>query len=94
MTYLIQHYFENSARRFPDKIAVSCENEKIGFSELDRFSNALARELLRRYEAWNRQLDRLPGSVRALCQALADELLPGDWPLWMELAREEAPRLH
>ncbi len=47
MTYLIQHYFENSARRFPDKTAVCCEGDQISFRELDRFSNAMARELRR-----------------------------------------------
>ncbi len=47
MNYLVQHYFQDSASRFPDKIAVSCENHEISFRELDEFSNGLARELIR-----------------------------------------------
>lgn len=45
MICLIQEYFGESARRFPNKAAVCCEEESISFRELDEFSNAFARQL-------------------------------------------------
>lgn len=45
MTTLVQHYFSQSAASYPDKVAVSCEDESITYSDLERFSNAFSREL-------------------------------------------------
>jgi non-ribosomal peptide synthetase component E (peptide arylation enzyme) len=47
MITLVQQYFE-SARRFPDKVAVACGRESVRFGELDRKTNAQARALARR----------------------------------------------
>lgn len=46
MITLVQDYFCASARRFPDKPAVSCEGDVLTFAQLDGFSNAFARALL------------------------------------------------
>lgn len=46
MNYLVQHYFESSARRFPDKPAVACREDVLSYRELDERSNALARHLI------------------------------------------------
>lgn len=45
MVKLIQDYFSDSAKKFPDKIAVDANNEKITFAELEHSSNQLARAL-------------------------------------------------
>ena len=45
MITLVQDYFCASARRFPDKPAVSCEGDVLTFAQLDGFSNAFARAL-------------------------------------------------
>lgn len=45
MITLSQQYFSESAQRFPNKVAVSCEDKTITFAELENFSNAFARQL-------------------------------------------------
>lgn len=45
MITLVQQYFSASAQRFADKPAVCCDADAITFAELERFSNAFAREL-------------------------------------------------
>ena len=45
MFELIQCYFTESSKRFPDKIAVNSGDNSVAFSELDEFSNQLARVL-------------------------------------------------
>lgn len=45
MVKLVQQYFSESAKKFPDKIAVNFRNENIIFSELNRQSNQLASAL-------------------------------------------------
>lgn len=45
MTKLIQDYFTDSAKKFPDKIAINANDEDITFAELDNYSNQLARAL-------------------------------------------------
>lgn len=45
MITLVHQYFSESARRFPDKPAVCCEDDVVTFSQLDKFSNAFARAL-------------------------------------------------
>ena len=42
---LVQESFSASARRLPDKIAVSCRGESTTFAQLEAFSNAFARRL-------------------------------------------------
>jgi len=46
MTILIQEYLSQSAKKYPNKIAVSCMNERITYQEIDEFSNSLARTLI------------------------------------------------
>ena len=48
MPHLVQQYFQRSAERFPDKIAVTCGTDSTTYRDLDLYSNALARELRRR----------------------------------------------
>lgn len=45
MIALVQEWFDASARRFPEKVAVACQNESVPYGELDRATNALARTL-------------------------------------------------
>lgn len=42
MNYLVQHYFEASVDRFPDKPAVACRDKALSYRELHERSNALA----------------------------------------------------
>ncbi|TQV71773.1 amino acid adenylation domain-containing protein [Exilibacterium tricleocarpae] len=42
MITLVQQYFSESARRFPKKVAVSCDTESDTFSNIDQFSDSLA----------------------------------------------------
>ena len=46
MVHLVQQYFEQSADRFPDKIAIGCDTESISYRALDEFSNGLAHSLV------------------------------------------------
>jgi amino acid adenylation domain-containing protein len=46
MVHLVQQYFENSADRFPDKIAVECGDDNISYEALDKISNGLAHYLI------------------------------------------------
>lgn len=46
MVHLVQQYFERSADRFPDKIAVGCGDDHISYRELDEVSNGLAHALI------------------------------------------------
>lgn len=46
MCYLVQQYFTESANRFADKVAVSCEGKTISYRHLDEHTNALARALI------------------------------------------------
>lgn len=48
MITLIQHWFAESARRFPDKVAVACRDEAVSYAQLDRETNARARDLAAR----------------------------------------------
>nr|XP_061804838.1 L-proline--[L-prolyl-carrier protein] ligase-like [Nerophis lumbriciformis] len=43
--FLLQHYFNASVRRWPDKVAVSCQDDALTFQQLDLQSNRLARWL-------------------------------------------------
>lgn len=45
MITLVQQWFDASARRFPDKVAVACQGESITYGALDRATNARARDL-------------------------------------------------
>lgn len=45
MIALVQQYFLESARRFPDKPAICCEDDILSFRVADEFTNALARAL-------------------------------------------------
>ncbi len=45
MIYLVQQYFSQSAARFPEKTAVSCQAESLAYGALDRRTNAQARRL-------------------------------------------------
>jgi D-alanine--poly(phosphoribitol) ligase subunit 1 len=45
MIHLVQHYFSESARRFPDKIAVACQDDALTYGALEALSNAHARAL-------------------------------------------------
>jgi amino acid adenylation domain-containing protein len=45
MIKLIQEYFSESAKKFPDKIAVNFKNQNISFGDLERETNQLARAL-------------------------------------------------
>jgi acyl-CoA synthetase (AMP-forming)/AMP-acid ligase II len=47
MIYLVQQYISRAAKQTPDKVAVACQDEKITYGALDRFTNAFARELRR-----------------------------------------------
>jgi len=42
---LVQQYFSESAKKFPDKIAVSCDEEEISYSDLEQFSSAFSIQL-------------------------------------------------
>ena len=46
MVHLVQQYFEKSADRFPDKIAVECGDDNISYEALDKISNGLAHLLI------------------------------------------------
>ena len=48
MTLLVQQYFSDSARRFPDKPAVCCRKESVSYRRLDEETNAWARAFLDR----------------------------------------------
>lgn len=45
MITLVQDYFSQSAARFPEKIAISCDQTELTFSETENLSNALAHAL-------------------------------------------------
>jgi amino acid adenylation domain-containing protein len=45
MITLVQDYFSQSAARFPDKVAVSCDQQQLTFAEVENRSNALAHAL-------------------------------------------------
>jgi amino acid adenylation domain-containing protein len=45
MITLVQDYFSESARKYPNKIAISCEDTSISYKDADEFSNAFARHL-------------------------------------------------
>jgi len=42
---LVQHYFSESAARFPDKPGVCCADDSLTFRELEEFTNAFSRAL-------------------------------------------------
>lgn len=46
MVHLVQQYFERSADRFPDKVAVGCGEDQITYRDLDEISNGLAHALI------------------------------------------------
>ena len=48
MITLVQQWVDESARRFPDKVAVACRGESIPYGALDRTTNAFARHLAAR----------------------------------------------
>ena len=45
MVTLVQQYFSASARRTPDKVAISCADQHASYSHADKFSNAVANHL-------------------------------------------------
>ncbi len=45
MVTLVHQYFSNSAKKFPNKIAVSCEENEITYAELETFSDCFAVKL-------------------------------------------------
>lgn len=45
MPTLVQQYFSNSAAKYPDKIAICCEENSITFKDLDTVSNQFSRDL-------------------------------------------------
>lgn len=45
MTHLVQHYFSQSAQKYPNKPAVTCEDVVLTYNELELFSNAFARAI-------------------------------------------------
>jgi len=45
MVKLVQQYFSQSAKKFPEKVAVNFGNQNITFSKLEKISNRLARAL-------------------------------------------------
>jgi len=45
MVTLVQQYFSEAAKRFPQKRAVSCADEETSFSDLENFTNGAARQL-------------------------------------------------
>ncbi len=47
MTTRVQDYFSESARRYPDKTAVTCRDDSISYQKLDAFGNSFARFLIR-----------------------------------------------
>lgn len=46
MITLVQAYFSASAKKYPNKTAISCEEQTISFQDADEFSNAFARHLV------------------------------------------------
>lgn len=46
MVHLVQQYFERSADRFPDKVAIGCGDDAITYRDLDEISNGLAHALI------------------------------------------------
>ena len=46
MVHLVQQYFERSADRFPDKVAVGCGDDRITYKDLDEYSNGVAHHLI------------------------------------------------
>jgi len=42
---LVQQYFSESAKKFPNKIAVSCDEESISYADMEYFSNAFSKKL-------------------------------------------------
>ncbi len=46
MVHLIHQYFERSADRFPDKVAVECGDDNITYRALEEFGNGLAHSLI------------------------------------------------
>ena len=47
MTTRLQEYFSESARRFPERTAVTCRDDSVSYQSLEAFTNALARHLQR-----------------------------------------------
>ncbi|TQV73182.1 amino acid adenylation domain-containing protein [Aliikangiella marina] len=45
MITLVQQYFSESAQKYPQKLAISCESQAVTFREADEFSNSFARHL-------------------------------------------------
>lgn len=77
MTTLVQEYFTLSSLKYPDKTAVSCQEDTITFRNLDAFSNAFARELLK--NGVNRQsfvpffLNKSINSIKAILSILKSD---------------------
>lgn len=46
MITLVQQYFSESVRKFPDKVAVYCAGDSITYKELERFSDSFAAKLM------------------------------------------------
>ena len=45
MPALVQQYFSNSATKYPEKVAVSCEDQSATFKDLETVSNQFSRDL-------------------------------------------------
>jgi len=54
----------------------------------------LCQEVRYRYFALQGEIRGLPSELRPVAAALVEDLLPSDWPLWMEIGSAWAPTHH
>jgi amino acid adenylation domain-containing protein len=68
----VEHFLEESARRYPDKIALVCGERRLTYRELDESCNRLAHGLIEAgVESGDRVVTHLENSVEAVLSILA-----------------------
>ncbi|MCX7855329.1 MAG: AMP-binding protein [Anaerolineae bacterium] len=64
---LVHHFLENSAERFPDKVALVCDGQRLTYAEIEAQANRLAQALRARgLQRGDRVAVWLPNSVEAV----------------------------
>ena len=69
---LVQQYLEKSAEKFPDKLALVCDNQRLCYAEIDKKANKLANALIRKgIQRSDRVVIYLPNSVESVVSIFA-----------------------